>query len=184
MSAKYSLQNQLLISSPNLVDMHFHKSVVYIYEHNADGAFGIVITKPLALTLADLSEHVDLKVDGKIMHDHAVYMGGPVSQNRGFVLHFQDAKQKTKNNLIVSTSKELLQNLVENKKTNDTLIALGCSSWSPGQLENEIKRNDWLSATPADRKIIFDIPAEQRWRAAVSSLGINVDLMSHQVGHC
>ena len=92
---------------------------------------------------------------------------------------FKDPERKI---MIISASKEILRLIATNKGPPEYLIALGYSGWEPGQLEQEIQHNDWLTA-PCAPHILFDTPAEQRWKASARLLGINIDQLSDQTGH-
>ena len=162
-----SFENQLLIAMPNLDDSYFNKTVTYICEHNAEGAMGLIINLPINVTLNELLTQIDEdKIDAPEL-DQQVLTGGPVSQDRGFVLH---STQTGWNSSLALTDDVKF------------MVTLGYAGWGPGQLEEEIKANSWL-LTPADGDIIFDTPIEQRWKKATEKLGIDMAHLSSEVGH-
>lgn len=181
-----SLENQLLIAMPSLEDPHFNKTVTYICEHNDDGAMGLIINLPINVTLNELLAQIDEnKVDVPEL-SQPVLTGGPVSQDRGFVLHStQDGWSSSlalSEEVMITTSKDILMALGTNEAPEQYIVALGYAGWGPGQLEEEIKANSWLT-TPADGDILFNTPIEQRWKKATEKLGIDLAHLSSEVGH-
>lgn len=181
-----ALTNHFLIAMPALRDPNFARTVTLICEHSPEGAMGIVINRPTDLTLTDIFEqmHID---NGRCRRlDLPVHVGGPVQGNRGFVLHEPIGQWEStltiSDSLGVSTSRDILVALAENRGPEHCLLALGYAGWSPGQLEREIADNAWLSG-PADREILFDMPAEDRWTAAVKRLGVDLGSLSSEAGH-
>lgn len=180
------LTNQFLIAMPALEDPNFHESVTLICEHNPRGALGIVINRTMNVVLADILKQLDLTARDLAMGDTPVHLGGPVAPERGFVIHEPlgewEATLKVGSSLGVTTSRDVLAALAEGGGPKRMFVALGYAGWSPGQLEEEIKSNSWLSA-PADAAIIFDTPVEQRWQAAARSIGVDLSLLSGDAGH-
>jgi len=115
-----------------------------------------------------------------------VHIGGPVQSNRGFVLHEPvggwESTLTINESLGVSTSRDILVALAENRGPERCLLALGYAGWSAGQLEREMADNSWLSG-PADSQILFELPPEQRWNAAVERLGVDLAALSSDAGH-
>ena len=181
-----SFENQLLIAMPNLDDSYFNKTVTYICEHNAEGAMGLIINLPINVTLNELLTQIDEdKIDSPEL-DQQVLTGGPVSQDRGFVLHstqggWNSSLALTKD-VMITTSKDILMALGTAGAPEKFMVTLGYAGWGPGQLEEEIKANSWL-LTPADGDIIFNTPIEQRWKKATERLGIDMAHLSSEVGH-
>jgi len=179
-------QNHFLIAMPGLDDLNFSRSVIFIEEHNEDGAIGIVINKPLHLNIGNMMEHLNIDVSSDTVRDQPVFMGGPVGQDQGFVLHRPWPKTpkdpKNESSIVISASKEILRLIATEKGPSEFIIALGYSGWEPGQLEIEIQQNDWLTV-PCEANILFNTPADQRWGAAGKLLGIDVNQLSDQTGH-
>ena len=182
--------NQFLIAMPGMGSDTFAGSVIYLCEHNAKGALGLVINKPIDITLRSLFEKVELSLDRADLADTPVYFGGPVQTERGFVLHEQvDAEQtayssslKIPGGLEMTTSKDVLEALSTGAGPKKILVTLGYSGWSAGQLEDEMGRNSWINVDAAP-DIIFDTPVEQRYDKALSLLGIDPRMLSQEAGH-
>lgn len=171
-----SLTGSLLIAMPTLADPNFWRSVVLVGVHSQeDGAFGLVINRPLEVELADiLSELGDEAADHELP---PVMAGGPVQPQQGFVLFErhdlvsdEDALQ-VGTSLTVSGSSQILSDLVHRRIPRRYRLLLGYAGWHPGQLELEIEENSWLVA-PLDPSIVFDVPIEDRWVAALRSIGV------------
>jgi|SRR5690554_554388 len=181
-----SLRNQFLIAMPGMNDTSFAQSVTYICEHSADGAMGLVINHPTPLTLGDIFQQLELKQSDPSALTQ-VLAGGPVSTERGFVLHPSSAQQwqstvEVAAGISLTASSDILSSLADGQGPDDYLVTLGYAGWSGGQLEQEIAANAWLTV-PADQQIIFHTPTEQRWAAAARDLGIDLNLISSTAGH-
>lgn len=183
-----SLKNHFLIAMPNMADLHFSHSVIYICEHSPEGAMGLVVNLPLNISLGDIFLNMNITNEDEAINHLPILAGGPIQQERGFVLHRPLAEQKWESslsltqNISVTTSKDILFALANHKGPKDVIVALGYASWEAGQLEQEIAQNIWLCG-PADPQVLFDVAPENRWRAAGALLGIDMDFMSTDVGH-
>ena len=166
---------------PQLNDFNFIQSVIYVSKHDDKGALGIIINKPLQVTLGSVLEHLNIKLNSPKIEGCPILMGGPISQENGFIIYEKQDKNK-KVQLSVSTSKETLESIANNKGPDNFLVALGYSGWEAGQLEQEISRNNWL-IVPYDRIILFETPIKQRWKKAALLIGIDINRLSCQVGH-
>lgn len=181
-----SLKNKLLIAMPVLDDPIFGHSVTYIFEHNENGAMGIIINKPMDFTLGGIFEMMEIKVKDPIIAEFPVLRGGPVAREQGFIIH-RDPKighgeiADKKNNIIISASKEDLINLSKHMQ-QEVLVSLGYAGWEKGQLEQEIVEDAWLVA-PLRPRILFEVPYELRWRAAIKAIGIDPDNLVQETGH-
>jgi len=180
-----SLTDQLLIAMPAMLDPHFAHSVAYICEHSADGALGIVVNRPLELTLGAVLEQLALKAKDDALAGQIVYYGGPVMPERGFVLHDSgsrfDSTLRVNERFSVTTSRDVLAAMAEGKGPQQALVALGYSGWGAGQLEAELADNAWLSV-PADPRLVFDTPIERRWDAAARAIGFDPVQLSGESG--
>ena len=186
-SAPINLTNHFLIAMPGLVDDLFSKSVVYVCEHSARGALGLVINKPADIKMAGLFGKVELPLQRTDLTDSPVFHGGPVQVERGFVLHEPDpsayaSTMDIPGGLAMTTSKDVLEALSGGAGPQKVLVTLGYSSWGEGQLESELAANSWLTVD-ADRRLIFDTPVQQRYDAALALLGLQSWMISTQVGH-
>ena len=181
-----SLTNQLLIAMPGMLDPNFSTTVTLICEHNDEGALGIVINRPLELKLGGLFEQLDVTDPDPEMAELPVMMGGPVGPERGFVLH--EPGYQFENSLAVSgdiqltLSRDVIDALARGTGPDKTLVALGYAGWEPGQLEDEMLANSWLSV-PASPEIVFDMPFSDRWARAARTLGIDISQISQDAGH-
>jgi putative transcriptional regulator len=186
MSRSAYLSNQFLIAMPGLEDPNFFHSVTYICEHNEEGALGLVINRPLQMQLGEILRHINLDHAEPEAQQIAIHLGGPVQQDRGFVLHEPlgdwDATLKVTDRIGITSSIDILEAIAQKRGPERSLIALGYAGWGAGQLEREMAENAWLSG-PADPEILFSTPDEERWKAAAASLGIDLDLLSGEAGH-
>ena len=178
--------NQFLIAMPVLTDPYFAKSLVYICEHNERGALGIIVNRPLDMTLANLFDRVELSLDNPELSSQPVYFGGPVQTDRGFVLHRPagewQSNLKVSEDIAMTSSRDILQSIANQGTPRDILVTLGFAGWSAGQLENEILQNAWLSVA-ADASILFNTPYEERLPAAMQVLGVDFASLSNEAGH-
>ncbi len=182
--------NQFLIAMPGMADEAFAGSVVYMCEHNDKGALGLVINKPIALTLGNLFEKVELSLPYDELAARPVYYGGPVQTERGFVLHeplddsggHYNATLAVPGGLEMTTSRDVLEALSNGAGPKRVIVTLGYSGWAAGQLEEEIGRNGWLTVEAAPA-IIFDTPIEERYEKALGLLGIDPRMLSTDAGH-
>jgi putative transcriptional regulator len=185
-SDSMDLRHQLLIAMPAMADPNFSGSVVYICDHSSNGALGLVINRPTELSLSTLFDRIDLKLEIAPWKDTLVFFGGPVQTERGFVLHVPpgtySSTQPVTPEISLTTSKDVLEAVAGGSGPQKMLVTLGYSGWGAGQLEGEIAANAWLTV-PADSQILFDLPAEQRYEAALRLLGVDSAQLSGQVGH-
>jgi len=181
-----NLTNQFLIAMPNMADPYFSKSLTYICEHNEQGALGIVINRPIDLTLATLLDQIDIPLTRAEIGSLPIHFGGPVQMDRGFVLHrplgeWQSTMQ-VNDEIGLTTSKDILQAVAEGTGPHQFFLTLGYAGWAPGQLEHEISLNAWLNVA-ADTSLIFDTPIAARFEAAMHLLGIDAVNLSEDAGH-
>ena len=186
------LAQHFLIAMPGMEDDLFAQSVVYICEHGAHGALGLVINKPADLLLDDLFEQVSMPLGRKDLQGTSILWGGPVQTDRGFVLHPRvedpesklsayDSSMTMADGLQLTTSRDILQELSEGRGPERLLVTLGYSAWDGGQLEDELKRNSWLTV-PASHAVMFDTPVSQRYEKAMELLGIHPGMLSSAAG--
>ena len=180
------LTGQLLIAMPQMQDARFHKSVLYICAHTAEGAMGLVINKVLdSLTLPELMAHLEVPTETP-MKPEKIHFGGPVETARGFVLHSSDYTDEgtlvVGNGLALTATLDILRAIGRGEGPRQTLLALGYAGWGPGQLDAEIQANSWLSV-PADEAIVFDLHNDTKWERAIARLGIDAGMLSSEAGH-
>lgn len=189
-AASINLTNQFLIAMPGMGDDNFSGTVIYLCEHTERGALGLVINRPIDITIKNLFERVDLHLHRDDLADTPVYYGGPVQTERGFVLHERLGEDSSGYNstlsipggLEMTTSRDVLEALSHGAGPRRVLITLGYSGWGAGQLEDEMSRNGWLNVD-ADPGVIFDTPVEDRYRRAMQLLGIDPMMLSQDAGH-
>ena len=186
MSMNTSFANNFMIAMPGLLDPGFARTVSIICEHNEHGALGLVINRPSELLVADLFEQMNLKAPDTDLSAQHVMHGGPVSLDRGFVLHEEagpwESTLSVSPHLQLTTSRDILEAMSKGDGPSRALMAVGYAGWMAGQLEDEFSANSWLSAeyTP---DVLFNTPTAQRWSAAAKILGIEPHQISSQVGH-
>lgn len=177
--------NQFLLAMPGLTGDYFAASLIYVCEHNEDGALGLVVNRPSGLTLIELFAQIGLNTKPAFV-DIPVLSGGPVSTEQGFVLHSADyttdASTALTDELFMSTAIDTLRAISEGRGPEQYVITLGYAGWAAGQLEDEIARNVWLTA-PSDTSVLFDRPCADRLNAAASVLGIDFSLIAGRPGH-
>jgi putative transcriptional regulator len=180
-----SLKNQFLLAMPTLTGSYFSNTIIYLCEHNEDGAMGIMVNKPSELTLPALFEQLTIPVTTGIP-DVAVLEGGPVASDRGFILHSNEAHFASSldlgNGLMLTTAREVLEAIAGGQGPDAYLVALGYAGWGEGQLEQEMSENAWLNCA-ATREVLFDTPFDERVQRAADGLGINFNLISSHAGH-
>ncbi len=180
------LAGQFLIAGPAMLDKRFEQSVIYMCAHDETHAMGIIINRPKPdLKLSTMLPHLDIKAP-ITYKDSSVLYGGPVEEERGFVIHSSDYLDgnnslKTGKNLALSTSKAALKALTMPNAPKKAIMALGYAGWSSGQLEQEILQNSWYIA-PADEHIIFSTNHKDKWKKSLESIGVNTALLSAQSG--
>jgi putative transcriptional regulator len=180
------LTNQFLIAMPGMDDPNFSQTVTLVCEHSDRGALGIVINRPLEMDLGDVFAQLGLDATlSRVTRQHVLH-GGPVQTDRGFVLHSPgpgfESTLPVSERIHLTTSRDILDALAGGHGPERAVVALGYAGWEAGQLEEEMARNAWLTV-PADERLVFEVPAEDRWQAAGRLLGINLLHLSSAAGH-
>lgn len=186
-SSALSLANQFLIAMPSMDDGYFQRSVTYVCEHDSDGAMGLVVNKQTDMSVKRLLSEIDIELPSdSTMEESMVLSGGPVQNDRGFVLHKGNrtwsSSLELEEGIMVTTSKDILENLGKKSGPDEFVVTLGYAGWSAGQLEEEIANNSWLTVK-ADPAVIFNTPVEKRWEVAVQMLGIDISQLTSFAGH-
>ena len=178
MSSAFSLSNHFLLAMPSQAGSYFGNTLTYICEHSQRGAMGIMVNRATNLRVVELLRQ-------KVQTPHIsekmyVLEGGPVEKARGFVLHTNEVvleeSVKVTSTLSLTTSRSILDAIGTSEGPSKYLVALGYSGWGPGQLEKEMEESAWLSC-PANERVLFEVPLEERLEAAASTLGIDFHLM-------
>ncbi len=178
--------HHFLIAMPSMTDPHFARTLTYVAEHNDQGALGIIVNRPIDMTLAALFERIELPLDAEGFGGQPVYFGGPVQTDRGFVLHRPcgswHSTLKVNDEVGLTSSRDVLQSIGASGEPREVLVSLGYAGWAAGQLEQELVDNAWLTV-PADAAILFDVPPEARLAAALQKLGVDFANLSEVAGH-
>ena len=184
-----NLANHFLIAMPSIQDPVFGGTVVYVCEHNDKGVLGVVINKPTDMTMETLFDRVDLKLAEGLratVVDEPIMFGGPVQDDRGFVLHSPGGRYSSSlsvtDDVAFTTSIDVLEAVASGGGPARMLVSIGYAGWSPGQLEEEISRNGWLTVG-ADARVLFELPIEERYNAAIKLLGIDPLMLATEAGH-
>jgi putative transcriptional regulator len=180
------LNNQFIIAMPTLADPNFFHTVTYLCQHNEEGALGIVINRPTQMKLGDIFQQMNIPVTIAAASETPVFAGGPVQQERGFVLHTAgsrwDATMFISDAISLTTSRDIIEAIAIGKGPEQYLVALGYAGWGEGQLEQEILANAWLN-TPYGHQVLFDTPVSLRWQAAAGQIGIDINQLTAPAGH-
>ncbi len=179
-------QGQFLIAMPSLNCSVFSGSLIYILEHNEDGAIGLIVNQPLDITANSLLQQINPDyTDNK--HAQHIFCGGPVETQRGFVLHHPgehtwENQTTLAPDFAITISADILDAMSKGEDIEEFMIILGYSGWAPGQLEQELVENAWLtvSTNPTD---ILNLKPEDRLNAAARELGISYEQLSGDAGH-
>jgi len=169
-----NLTGTFLIAVPGLKDPNFERTVVLICEHTKEGAFGLIVNRILMNSFFPVLNWLDIK---ESVIDLPVFFGGPVRPEQGYMLYVSEvthyASIRINERLALTTSKEILIDVAKGRGPKKFLFALGFSGWAPGQLDFELMTDSWLVA-PLNEKIIFDVPVNERWKAAADLIGVDL----------
>jgi putative transcriptional regulator len=188
------LDGQMLVAMPSMPDERFARTVIYMCAHSAEGAMGIVINQKAAkVTFADLLVQLDVVPSPDAIRlrpevgSVEILKGGPMEAERGFVLHSSDfnAGDQTvaiDKSVSLTATLDILRAIAEGAGPHKAALALGYASWGPGQLENEIAHNGWLTG-PIDPALIFDPAHDQKYSRALKSIGVDPVFLSGEAGH-
>ena len=180
------LNNQFIIAMPSLADPNFFHTVTYLCQHNEEGALGSVINRATDMKLGEIFKQMNIPIASLSAAEIPVFAGGPVQQERGFVLHTGggdwNATMAVSESISLTTSRDVIEAIAAGKGPEQYLVALGYAGWGEGQLEQEILANAWLN-TPYGQHILFDTPIDLRWRAAAGQIGIDINQLTTPAGH-
>ncbi len=191
-----NLTGQFLIAMPSMTDPYFSKTLTFICTHNQDGAMGVVINRPIELNVASLFKQMKLEIQAppniaSPLLEKPLHFGGPVQQERGFILHTPHQEFNStlliNNSIALTTSKDILEAAANNDVPEKMLIALGYAGWTAGQLEDEMGKNAWLNLETQQinelHALIFDAPNAQKFDLAMNMMGLNLANLSDVAGH-
>lgn len=185
-----NLTGQFLIAMPSQHGDAFERTVIYVCEHSATGALGLVVNRASDVTVSDVLSKLAVADDMQIQYaahaSESVLVGGPVQTERGFVLHspFQKyaATIQVSENLGLTSSRDILEDVARGEGPRHMLLALGYAGWGAGQLEEELANNAWLNV-PADEHVLFETLPREKYDQAMRLLGFDAAMLSEQAGH-
>ena len=189
-----SLKGQFLVAMPGMGDERFRESVVYLVGHNEEGAMGLMVNQVLPdmrftdiLEEIELGPHEELIKLPSIVKEREVLRGGPVERGRGFVLHStdyfrEDNSYQVTNDVCLTATVDVLKAITFGPGPQSALFALGYCGWQPGQLEQELKDNGWLTTQHSD-DLLFEIPVDDRYDHALAQIGATRASLSSQSGN-
>ena len=182
------LKGNIICALPQLDDIFFSKSIIYLTHHNKDGAVGIVLNyKVMTIKGAQLFKKLNIEnVSRNLETDFLFHIGGPLNQNNGFILHSKDYHSQNTTNVTkqvkLTCSTQIISDIAQNKGPEQFFISLGYSGWGPGQLEDEIKKNSWININE-ELDLLFEIDSEKKWKNALQKTGIDFSKLSNYFGN-
>lgn len=180
------MTGELLVAMPQMRDARFTRSVIYVCAHTGDGAMGLVVNRLVgSLTFPDLLQQLNIDSEGKGEHIR-IRSGGPVETGRGFVLHssdyVDDATLKVGELVGLTATIDILKDIASGSGPRRSLLALGYAGWGPGQLDQELTANAWLTV-PADEELIFDDRLNDKWERSLNKIGVDFTFLTADAGH-
>ncbi len=178
-------EGQMLLAMPAMTDPRFERAVIYMCAHNDEGAMGLVVNKTLdSIDFRELLGQLDIPA-GDSVRDMTVHFGGPVENQRGFVLHSgeyrHDETLMISDQVGLTATLDILRALARGDGPEKSILALGYAGWGPGQLESEFHDNAWLSV-PYDDALMFEVDAADKWERAFNSIGVDLSVLSGRAG--
>jgi putative transcriptional regulator len=188
-----TLEGQFLVAMPDMEDERFAHSVILLVGHSDEGAMGLVVNHALTdLKFSDILDELDLGDPDSIIRlpdsirNREVLRGGPVEKGRGFVLHsgeyLSGNSYAVQGGVYLTATLDVLKAMAFGPAPKSSLFALGCCGWGPGQLEDEIAQNGWLTV-PFENELLFEVPVNKRYEAALARLKITRATLSSEAGH-
>ena len=180
-------KGSLLVSSPEMLDPRFSRSVIYLISHNEKGAMGFIINKPIDdIQLSDIIETENLNKNIAFQKKNTVFFGGPVEFKSGFLLHsteyeIKNTSLKIDDNFCLTNDTKALSDIFEGNGPVSSLFMLGYAGWYPGQLEKEIKEDSWLVVN-ADPELVFNKSHSEKYNLSLKLLGIENAYFSSDCG--
>jgi len=180
------LTGHFLIAMPSLAEPPFSRGVALLCQHDENGAVGLLVNRLSDYRLGDILAQMKLECVDPELADAPVLIGGPVQQERGFVLHREaghwESSYRINTEWSITTSRDILVAMAAGEGPQQAVMALGYAGWEAGQLERELMDNAWLTAEASSR-VLFDTPLEDRWIAAAGLVGVDPRQLSSYAGH-
>ena len=173
---------------PQLKNDSFNQTVTLIYQHDDTGALGIVINRLSGHTFADIFFQLNITATSDPNSVQPIFDGGPVHKEYGLVIHSSEQQNQWESTHAISTelsltsSQDILHAIAEGEGPEKVLMSLGYAGWGPGQLEDEMMDNAWLT-TPVELDILFDTEVQNKWLQAAALIGVDYTKLTHHVGH-
>ncbi|MBW3096925.1 YqgE/AlgH family protein [Pseudohoeflea coraliihabitans] len=190
-----ALDGHFLVAMPGLEDERFHRTVIFICAHSSDGAMGFVVNRMQGMRFPDLMRKLELEKSGTKLSaalaegagvDFPVLAGGPVDTGRGFVLHSHDYHSQStmpvNDDLCLTATIDILQAIHQGVGPDRGIMLLGYAGWGPGQLEEEVAANSWLSC-PASEDLVLDLEISDKYERVLRMMGVAPEMLSSQAGH-
>ena len=153
--------------------------------HTDEGAMGLVVNQPIPhVCLADILRSVDIDIGNESYPP--VYIGGPIEVETSFFIYSSEYKTKhfinVSDSVCLSREPEMLYDIAKGRGPKKYIFVMGYAGWAPGQLENELKVNGWLTI-PGDDHLLFDVRDELKWKEAAKAYGIDIKLYGDVIGN-
>ena len=181
-----TLTGHFLIAMPGLAEPPFSRGVALLCQHDEDGAVGLLVNQLSEYRFGDVLAQMKLECADDDLADAPVLIGGPVQQERGFVLHREagdwESSYRINADWAVTTSRDILVAMAAGEGPRQAIMVLGYAGWDAGQLEQELMANAWLTAEACGR-VVFDTPLEERWSAAAGLVGVDPLQLPGYAGH-
>jgi len=185
MGAPLALRNHLLAAMPSLHGTPFERSVIYVCEHQPEGAVGLMINRPLEYPLSFMFEQLQIESDSSEQNNKPLLFGGPIQPERGFVIHRPLGAWRSslllEDDVTITTSNDIIRAIAENNGPKDVLVALGFVAWGGGKLDKEIEEQ-WL-VCPYEPELLYEVPFDERWEKTAETIGVNVMQIMPGAGH-
>ena len=167
-----SVKDNFLVATEKLTGTRFSETVIVMFENDENGAWGLVVNKPIGLTsinkLIEIPKSFTEEQKKLTKMKIPIFWGGPVEENRIFILHSNEYISETTikyRNVSISSDYKTLLKIADNKGPKNKIIILGISSWGPGQLEGEIEKYSWM-LSEIKNELIFEIENQEKWKKA------------------
>ncbi|MDF1684388.1 MAG: YqgE/AlgH family protein [Legionellaceae bacterium] len=185
MGAPLALRNHLLAAMPSLHGTPFERSVIYVCEHQPEGAVGLMINQPLEYPLSFMFEQLNIESNSPEQDNKPLLLGGPMQPERGFVIHRPLGAWRSSllldDDVTITTSNDIIRAIAQNNGPKDALVALGFVAWGEGQLDKDIEAQ-WL-VCPYEPELLYEVPFDERWEKTAATIGVNVDQIMPGAGH-
>ncbi len=185
MDAPLSLRSHLLVAMPSLHGGYFERVVIYVCEHQPEGAVGLIINQPLQYPLSFMFDQLHIESGDAKQKNQPLLFGGPVQPERGFVIHRPFGHWRSSlllsDDVTVTTSNDIIRAIASNKGPSDALVTLGFVAWGEGQLDEEIE-DQWL-VCPYQPELLYNTPFDKRWEKTAQSIGVDLNHLIGKAGH-